>query len=47
VCRGVVATVTPCTHVGIDAELVDTGCLRAAAAYRDLDAVAGLVPHVA
>jgi hypothetical protein len=43
----VVATVTSCTHVGIDAELVDAGCLRKAAAYRDLDSVADNVLHAA
>jgi hypothetical protein len=42
-----VATVKPCTHVGIDAELVDAGGLRAAAADRDHDADAGIVRHVA
>jgi hypothetical protein len=43
----VVATVKPSTHVGIDAELVDAGGLRAAAAYRDHDVAAGVAPHVA
>ena len=42
-----IAIVTSGTHGGIDAERVDAGCLRAATAHRDLDAVAGLVPDVA
>ena len=45
-CRAVIATVKSCTLVGIDAELVDVECTLEAAAYRDVDSTADLVPQV-